>query len=336
MNISIKSTPKDIFLHLFNIVTFYMSVVSYITLVMQYINVVFPDPLNYYLSGTLSSIFWSTSILAVAFPAYILTSWFMERDFSREPAKRDLAVHKWLIYLTLFIAAVTILGDLITLLYNFLNGELTIPFFLKIVIVLAVASGVFGYYFWDLRQSVKKDSSRIRKQIAWAISGLVVVTIIVGFVIAGTPATQRARRFDEQRVNDLQMIQGQVLDYWMRKAALPATAEDLNNPLNGFSFPHDPDTGTPYTYRPTGALSFELCADFQTDGSGSPYTSPYIITKPINPRPLSNDGMMTQEPWTHGKGTACFTRTIDPQLYKPQPQTENSSNTKKISPYQPQ
>ena len=316
---SIKSTPKDIFLHLFNIVTFYMSVVSYITLLMQYINVVFPDPLNYYLAGTLSSIFWSTSILAIAFPAYIFTSWLMERDFSRKPAKRDLNVRKWLVYLTLFIAAVTILGDLITLLYNFLNGELTFPFFLKIVTVLAVASGVFGYYFWDLRQSVKKDSSLVRKQIAWVMSGLVLATIIVGFVIAGTPATQRARRLDEQRINDLQEIQGQVLDYWIRKAALPAAALDLNNPLNGFNFPADPDTRIPYTYRPTGDLSFELCADFQTNSSDSPSAA----AKPVAPRALyPGDGIPTQEPWTHGKGHACFTRTIDPELYKPQPKTE--------------
>ena len=299
-----------------------MSVVSYITLLIEYINVVFPDPLSYYLAGTLNSIFWSTSILTIAFPAYIFTSWLMERDFSKDPDKRDLNVRKWLVYLTLFIAAVTVLGDLITLLYNFLNGELTLSFFLKIAVVLAVAVGVFGYYFWDLRQSVKKDSSGIRKQIAWVMSGLALATIIIGFVIAGTPATQRARRFDEQRVNDLQAIQGQVLDYWMRKAALPPAAQDLNNPLNGFNFLADPDTHIPYTYRPTGNLSFELCADFQTDSSDSPSNT---AIKPVDPRALYPvNGIMTQEPWNHGKGRACFTRTIDPELYKPQPKTKKN------------
>ncbi len=324
MNIqSIKNTPKDIFLHLFNIVTFYMSVVSYIALLMQYINVTFPDPLNYYLASTLNSIFWSTSIIAIAFPAYIVTSWLMEKDFAKHPAKRDLAVRKWLIYVTLFAAAVTILGDLIALLYNFLNGELTLPFFLKIIVVLAVATGVFGYYFWDLRQHTK-NAAALRKQIARAISALIILTIAAGFLIAGTPATQRARRLDEQRVNDLQIIQGQALDYWMRKAELPATASDLNNPLNGFTFPRDPDTGLPYEYRPIDQLSFELCANFQTDGSDMPYT----IAKPVAPRPLyPADGIIPQQQWAHGKGRTCFTRTIDPELYKPQ------TKTKKIPPY---
>ena len=315
MNTSIKSTPKDIFLHLFNIVTFYMSVVSYIMLLMQYTTILFPDPLNYYLSGTLNSIFWSTSILAIAFPTYLFTSWLMERDFALEPAKRDLNVRKWLIYLTLFIAAVTILGDLITLLFNFLNGELTLPFFLKIIIVLAVAAAVFGYYFWDLKQGNKKVSSK-RKQIAWLASGIILASIILGFVIAGTPGTQRARRFDEQRVNDLQIIQGQVLDYWTRKNILPSTPQELDNPLNGFAFPHDPNTGMPYAYKPTSTLSFELCAEFQTNSSEQ---TPYTVTRPIMQKPLyPGDGISTPQSWTHAIGRICFTRTIDPEFYKSQ------------------
>ena len=324
MNTSIQhptSTPKDIFLHLFNIVTFYMSVVSYIMLLMQYVTVLFPDPLNYHLSGTLNSIFWSTSILAIAFPAYLFTSWLMERDFAREPAKRELNVRKWLIYLTLFIAAVTILGDLITLLFNFLNGELTLPFFLKILIVLAVAAAVFGYYFWDLKQSSRDGKKSIvkRKQIAWVASGIILASIILGFVIAGTPGMQRTRRFDEQRVNDLQAIQYQVLDYWTHKAVLPAASQELDNPLNGFTFPHDPATTMLYEYHVTGKLSFELCAEFQTNSQDSPTA----VTRAIAPKPLyPGDGIGTPQSWTHGIGRTCFTRTIDPELYKPQTRIE--------------
>lgn len=321
---SIKSTPKDIFLHLFNIVTFYMSVVSYINLLMQYINISLPDALNYNLPGTLNSIFWSTSIIAIAFPAYIFTSWLMERDFTEVPAKRDLNIHKWLVYLTLFIAAVTILGDLITLLFNFLNGELTLSFFLKIIVVLAIAAGVFGYYFWDLQQS-GKNSSRIRKQIAWVMSGVILLSIVLGFVIAGTPATQRSRRFDEQRTNDLQMIQGQVLDYWTRKAELPSDAVQLENPISGFSFPRDPDTDRPYEYRRMGDLSFELCGEFQLDASqqSSTFKPPYARY------PIPAGGFREPETWAHAKGRTCFTRTIDPDFYKPQPQTEK--NLKPVS-----
>lgn len=47
----VKSAPKDVFLHLFNIVTFYLSVVGFIILYVQYVNVLFPDKLNYYFTA---------------------------------------------------------------------------------------------------------------------------------------------------------------------------------------------------------------------------------------------------------------------------------------------
>ncbi|MDZ4260340.1 MAG: DUF5671 domain-containing protein, partial [Candidatus Sungbacteria bacterium] len=168
----IKTTPKDIFLHLLNIVTFYVSAISYITLLIQYINLLLPDPLNYYHAGILESIFWSTSIIVVAFPCYIFTSWLMERDFAYTPAKRNLSVRKWLIYATLFIAAVTILGDTVALVFNFLKGELTLRFFLKVIVVLVVSAAVFGYYFWDLRER-DKNAWITRKRAAWIASGIV-------------------------------------------------------------------------------------------------------------------------------------------------------------------
>ena len=68
-----KSTPHDIFLHLLNILTFYTSVVSFITLMLQYINALYPDPLNFYYQGILQSILWSTSILVIAVPVRLLT-----------------------------------------------------------------------------------------------------------------------------------------------------------------------------------------------------------------------------------------------------------------------
>lgn len=317
----IKTTPKDIFLHLLNIVTFYVSAISYITLLIQYINLLLPDPLNYYHSGILESIFWSTSIIVVAFPCYIFTSWLMERDFSHTPAKRNLSVRKWLIYATLFIASVTILGDLVALVFNFLKGELTLRFFLKVIVVLTISTAVFGYYFWDLRERDKKTWIT-RKRAAWIASSIVLISIVLGFVIAGTPGQQRARRFDEQRVNDLQMLQGQILDYWMRKGMLPQQSQELENALSGFTIPRDPDTKMPYEYKQTGDLSFEICAQFQTDSGNSrqSFEMRYMMQKSY---PRADFGDV--QTWNHPLGRTCFTRTIDPDLYKQQ-------ETQKISP----
>ena len=147
-----KSTPKDVFYHLLSIVTLYMSAISFITLLLQLINSWLPDPLEYS-SGVNNAIRWSAAILIVAFPVYLLMMWLINKDIALMPARRELRVRKWLGYLTLFIAAITAIIDVGTLVYNLLGGELTTRFILKILVVLAVAATVFFYYLRELRDT---------------------------------------------------------------------------------------------------------------------------------------------------------------------------------------
>ena len=150
-----RTSPKDVFLHLLAIIALYVAAGSFVTLLFQYINIFFPDPIvdHYYsLQSAYSTIRWVISTLIIVFPVYILTSWFLNKGYLANPSKRNLRIRKWLIYFTLFVAALIITGDLVTLIYNLLGGELTIRFFLKILAVLATAGSVFFYYFWDVRQ----------------------------------------------------------------------------------------------------------------------------------------------------------------------------------------
>jgi hypothetical protein len=55
-------------------------------------------------------------------------------------------VRRWLTYVTLFLAAGVLVGDLITLVYNVLAGELTLRFVLKVLIVGAIAGAIFWFY----------------------------------------------------------------------------------------------------------------------------------------------------------------------------------------------
>jgi membrane protein YqaA with SNARE-associated domain len=45
----------------------------------------------------------------------------------------------------------TLIGDVITLIYNFLGGELSARFVLKILTVAVIAGGVVAYYLADIR-----------------------------------------------------------------------------------------------------------------------------------------------------------------------------------------
>lgn len=156
MNQPSKTTPKDFFLHLLSIVTLYYSAVSFTVLLFQYVNVLLPDVLegggNFRNSGAFQLIRWQIASLIVVFPTYVITSWHLTKLYTREPEKRNLRVRKWLVYFTLFVAALIIIGDLVTLVYNLLGGETTVRFLLKVAAVLFVAGSVFGYYFTDLRR----------------------------------------------------------------------------------------------------------------------------------------------------------------------------------------
>jgi len=43
-------------------------------------------------------------------------------------------------------AALVVIGDLVALVYNFMGGDLTARFVLKVGAILVVAGAVFGYY----------------------------------------------------------------------------------------------------------------------------------------------------------------------------------------------
>jgi len=303
---SVKNTPKDVFLYLLNILTFYISVIGFITLYVQYINALFPDPLDFYFTRMANAVRLSTSILIIAIPIYLLTSWLLGKDLVSNREKRELKLRKWLIYFTLFISAITIIIDLIMFVYNFLSGELTIQFFLKILVVLLVAAAVFGYYIYDLRR--KNMKSKAPKILAWALSFVILASIIAGFFIVGTPAEQRKRRFDEQRVENLQILQSQIINYWMQKEVLPQNLSELEDSISGFVVPEDPDSDLPYEYNVIDSLLFELCATFKTSSDDFGSTSKGIRAV------LPYDSF--QQNWSHEAERTCFTRTIDPELYQ--------------------
>ncbi|CAN7305079.1 DUF5671 domain-containing protein [Phenylobacterium sp. LjRoot219] len=90
--------------------------------------------------------------LIVAFPLFLLLFRANERGLVADPTKRESKPRKWLTYLTLFIAAAVLIGDLSGLVYRLLGGDLTIRFLLKVATVGVIAGGVFAYFLSDIRR----------------------------------------------------------------------------------------------------------------------------------------------------------------------------------------
>jgi hypothetical protein len=298
-----RNLPRDVFLHLFAMVTLYWSAISFITLCWQYINHFFPDALPYYGGGGFTStIRFAIASLVIVFPFFIVSSWFLNKIYKKESVVRESKMRKWLIYLTLFITSLVIIGDLVSVINTFLNGEITARFILKAFSIIVVAVVIFWYYLDDVRRQSPSPSA---KYFAW-VSGAIVLAAIVGaFFIIGSPMNAREVQFDQQRVNDLGSIQSQVVNYWQGKGTLPGTLADLNDSISGYTVPNDPQTSAPYEYtiKNAAALTFELCANFKT------------AANPINGNTLVTPGDVYSQSWSHPMGHYCFERTIDPQRY---------------------
>ena len=303
-----RNIPRDLFLHLLAIVTLYWSSISFVTLVWQFINNYFPDVLNnYYGDSILSLVRFNVSAIIIVFPVFIGVSWYLNKIYTRESVVRESKIRKWLIYLTLFIASLVIIGDLIFVINALLGGEVTIRFILKALSIIFVAGIIFGYYLDDVR---REAPTKLAKPFAWGTSILVAIVIVGAFFVVGSPSSARLAQFDQQKIYDLQGIQYQIVNYWQKKEALPASLADLNDPISSFIVPNDSQTNKPYEYNvmKPSELAFELCATFNK--ASQPQTRALKT-----PAIYSSD--IASQNWEHPAGRFCFPRTIDKQLYPP-------------------
>ncbi|QQG42288.1 MAG: hypothetical protein HYW15_02095 [Candidatus Giovannonibacteria bacterium] len=305
-----KTGPKDVFLQLLNIIALYVSAGMFINLIFSYINIWLPDALseNYYtLLAARSSVRWAIASLIVVFPVYIWATWFLNKGYAATPEKREMKIRKWLLYFTLFLAGIIIIGDLVTLIYNLLQGEMTTRFLLKIFAVLAVAGAVFGYYILDIKNKAP------HKVFCYGASLIILAAIAAGFFLVGSPKEERARKFDDQRVQHLQLIQSEIINYWVKKAALPKNLNELNDPIRGVAIPKDPESGAEYIYETARAENFKLCATFNLSSLDQSANTPKRAV-PIYPENI----YYGNENWAHGADQTCFDRKIDKDLYKPE------------------
>ncbi len=306
-----KVTPKDFFLWAGAMIALYGSVISFITLIFEYINYAYPDPLAYYSSDPYSgSIRFAMASLIVLVPVALILLRIIRKEIEIDQIKEQLWVRRWALVLTVFVAGAAIVGDLITLINYFLGGDITMRFILKVLVLLLVAGGVFLHFLADLRGYWTKNTGKA--QLVGYAAGIVVIAAIAsGFLIMGSPAQVRLYRFDSQKVSDLQNIQWQIVNYWQQKQTLPNTLNDIEDPISGYMIPLDPQSNASYVYKKTGDMTFQLCATFNADSMNA--NNP-AIKDPSYAYPV---GFPENENWTHGAGEVCFDRTIDPERYPP-------------------
>ena len=295
MNTNNHTSPKDFFLHLGATIALYASVIALIDLAFEVVNKALPDSLNIYFST--SSVVWPISILIVLVPTLYVLEKLIGRDIVRMPLKKDLWIRRWRIYLTLFLTGATIAVDVIVLINTYLNGEISSRFIWKVVVVLVVSAIVFAYYIL----AKMADQKTWLKVLAILGAVIALAAIIAGFIIVGSPSTQRVIRFDEQRINDLQSIKYSVDNYWQSKKTVPESLAVLES--MGIVIPVDPENGSTYEYEAISSpAGYKICATFDLPSDLKISNAGYSV--PTYPGSMQTD-------WSHNAGHVCFDMSGD-------------------------
>ncbi len=299
METSHKTSAKDFFLNLGAVVGLYVVISSLVNLLFTVINRAYPQTTGYgYLSSY--SISWPVAMLIILTPIFILFMWILEKEFTVEPEKRNLSVRKWLTYITLFVSGGILAGDLVTVLYYFLDGQdLTAGFLLKVLTVLVVTVGVFFYYISEIRGTLTSASRKIWIGILFVV---IAASIVLGFAVIGSPATQRGYKYDEKKVMDLMALNNRVGLYFTQNQTLPKDLAELTK-SNQFLVTVDPQTEKSYEYIKLSEKKYQVCAEFN-DKSQNVGRSYSYIAMPVVP------GNFEPASWEHPAGRYCFDSQI--------------------------
>lgn len=95
--------------------------------------------------------------LIVALPIFIFVARALQKNRRNNPMMQRSRIRKWLTYVSLIIAGCTLVGDGISLVSQFLNGDLTLRFTLKALVIALIAGGIFGYFIRDAEEGDKHD-----------------------------------------------------------------------------------------------------------------------------------------------------------------------------------
>jgi len=119
------------------------------------------------------------------------------------------------------------------------------------------------------------------------VSAVVLVAVVTGFLVLGTPGDARKETFDQKRIDDLSNLSNVLVG----RDSLPASLDDAQQIGYWKTNGRDPETNEPYGYHRLSARRFELCATFSTAVTAA-------------------DLEDYRRGWAHPAGHACFQFTV--------------------------
>lgn len=144
-------TAKHFVLQLGSLIALYLSIAFFLVLSFGVINLSFPDALAgvWEIESAASSVRLGFAMVLVFFPTYLVLTRLVNTNRRGSNDHSYLNLTKWMIYLSLLVAGITLLVDLAVVIMGLLEGELTMRFILKALAVAVVTGAAFLYYIKD-------------------------------------------------------------------------------------------------------------------------------------------------------------------------------------------
>lgn len=260
------ASPSDTVLHLGVFVALYVWAGTWLWLLFLFVGAAYPDSVRPGDAEALrSSLRWAIAILAIAYPLYLWLSRLVQRALRADPERRRSRARGWLIWLTLFATAAALVGDLVTVVYRLLEGELTVRFLLKAAIVGTLAAGLLVHYRAALKTAGQAAASPATSWLGPAAALGLAASLVAAFWLAGSPMSARQAALDGRRVDDLRAIAAAADRHWREHGRLPESLAALAGERGAGRLDiHDPASERPYEYAAGDAGAYRLCAEFAT------------------------------------------------------------------------
>jgi len=242
------------------------------------------------------------AMVIVFFPTYLVLTRMVNQNRRQSKDSAYLGLTKWLIYLSLLVGGLVLLGDMVAIIIGFLEGELTMRYILKAVAVFAVTGAAFYYYIKDAQGYWLK---REKQSLIYAgVASLIIATTLIAAVLhIPNPAVVREMNIDQQMTNDLSDIQWRIEGYYQANEALPTDLETL---FGEFEVPPAPE-GRPnylYTFESASSTEYQLCATFA-------YDSNYFGNDYYDSNYMFGDRNSHNYNWDFKAGEWCFDREVE-------------------------
>lgn len=293
-----KNNAKFAFFYMLSLVGLIFTAISVGIIIFQLINKFIPDLLNDYSGGfSSSSLKFAISALIIAAPIYYFITYLIMKNLYKGNLDKESPIRKWLTYLVLFITSVIMIGWMIGVINNFLDGELTVKFILKALTAIGIAAAIFSFYLYDIRRAeVLGKQDNIIKCFFYGGLAAVLVVFVSAFFIVESPFESRNRKIDQSIINDFSRIDSAIYSYYAENEKLPENLEAVLGEINFIREEYliNPVSKKKYEYNYLGGKKYELCTDFQT--SNQDFNNGYDYYR--------------DEKWLHDVGYQCIEQKV--------------------------